>query len=95
VFNCKTRKLGKYVDKDPDPQKMQRPGSGLQVKGTTITGFHEDESIQKTLRKPEEQLKEFKNSGKVALRKFMDDIKTTDTKLNGRINAETILLKVS
>ena len=95
VFNCKTRKLGKYIAKDPDPQKMQRPGSGLQVKGTTITGFHEDESIQKTLRKPEEQLKEFKNSGKVALRKFMDDIKTTDTKLNGRINAETILLKVS
>jgi len=95
VFNTKTRKIGKYVAKDPDPQKMQRPGSGLQVKGTTITGFHEEESIQKTLRKPEEQLKEFKSAGKVALRKFMDDIKTTDTKLNGRINPETILLKVS
>lgn len=94
VFNTKTRKIGKYVAKDPDPQKMQRPGSGLQVKGTTITGFHEEESIQKTLRKPEEQLKEFKSAGKVALRKFMDDIKTTDTKLNGRINPETILLKV-
>ena len=47
------------------------------------------------MRKPEEQLKEFKNAGKVALRKFMEDIKTTDTKLNGRINAETILLKVT
>ena len=72
---------------------MQRPGSGLQVKGTTIIGFIEEESIQKTMRKPEEQLKEFKGAGKVALRKFMDDIKTTDTKLNGRINLETILLK--
>lgn len=95
VFNTKTRKIGKYVAKDPDPQKMQRPGSGLQVKGTTIIGFLEEESIQKTLRKPDEQLKEFKSAGKVALRKFMDDIKTTDTKLNGRINPETILLKVS
>ena len=95
VFNTKTRKLGKYVAKDLDPQKMQRPGSGLQVKGTTIIGFLEEESIQKTLRKPEEQLKEFKSAGKVALRKYMDEIKTTDTKLNGRINAETILLKVS
>jgi len=95
VFNTKTRKIGKYVAKDPDPQKMQRPGSGLQVKGTTIIGFHEEESIQKTLRKPDDQLKDFKNAGKVALRKFMDDIKTTDTKLNGRINAEIILLKVS
>ena len=95
VFNTKTRKIGKYVAKDLDPQKMQRPGSGLQVKGTTIIGFHEEESIQKTLRKPDDQLKDFKNAGKVALRKFMDDIKTTDTKLNGRINAEIILLKVS
>jgi hypothetical protein len=94
VFNTKTRKIGKYVAKDPDPQKMQRPGSGLQVKGTTIIGFLEEESIQKTMRKPAEQLKEFKNAGKVALRKYMDDIKTTDTKLNGRINAETVLLKV-
>ena len=93
VFNTKTRKIGKYVAKDPDPQRMQRPGSGLQVKGTTIIGFIEEESIQKTMRKPEEQLKEFKGAGKVALRKFMDDIKTTDTKLNGRINLETILLK--
>jgi hypothetical protein len=73
---------------------MQRPGSGLQVKGTTIIGFREEETIQKTMRKPADQLKEFKGAGKVALRKFMDDIKTTDTKLNGRINAETVLLKV-
>tara|TARA_R110001606_G_scaffold325558_1_gene472253 strand:- start:4220 stop:5317 length:1098 start_codon:yes stop_codon:yes gene_type:complete len=94
VFNTKTRKIGKYVAESPDPLKQQRPGSGLQVKGTSITGFLESESIQKTIRKPEEQLKEFKKAGKVALRKYMEDIKTTDTKLNGRINAETVLLKV-
>jgi hypothetical protein len=28
------------------------------------------------------------------LRKFLDDINATDTKMNGRTNEETILLKV-
>ena len=74
---------------------MQRDGSGLTVKGTSILGFDENLSIQKTLRKPEDQIKEFKDSGKVKLRKFLDDIKTTDTKLNGRCNPETVLLKVN
>ena len=94
VFNVKTRKLGKYVASNIDPKGMGRDGSGLSVKGASIVGFDENLSIQKTLRKPEEQLKEFKAAGKVALRKFLDDIKTTDTKLNGRINQDTILLKV-
>ena len=94
VFNCKTRKIGKYVADIQDPLGQQREGSGLSVKGTTITGFSEKESIQKTLRKPEEQLKEFKNSGKVKLRSFLDDIKAVDIKLNGRINNDIILLKV-
>ena len=94
VFNTKTRKLGKYVAKNIDPKGMGRAGSGLQVKGTTIIGFDETQSIQKTLRKPEEQLKAFKAAGKVALRKFLDDIATTDTKLNGRCNPDTVLLKI-
>jgi len=51
-------------------------------------------SIQKTLRKPEDSLKAFKSAGKVALRKFMDELTTTDIKLTGRINNEIILLKV-
>ena len=95
VFNIKTRKLGKYVASNIDPKGMQRDGSGLTVKGTSILGFDENLSIQKTLRKPEDQIKEFKDSGKVKLRKFLDDIKTTDTKLNGRCNPETVLLKVN
>ena len=94
VFNIKTRKIGKYVASNIDPKGMQRQGSGLSVKGTTIIGYNESESIQKTLRKPAEQLKEFKDAGKVKLRKFLDDIKTTDTKLNGRCNPDTVLLKV-
>jgi hypothetical protein len=95
VFNAKTRKLGKYVASNVDPKGMQRDGTGLQVKGTTIIGFDEAQSIQKTLRKPEEQLKDFKSAGKVKLRKFLDEIATTDTKLNGRINLDTLLLKVT
>jgi DNA uptake protein ComE-like DNA-binding protein len=85
IYNTKTRKLGKYVAAD---------FSELGVKGASITGFSEMLSVQKTLRKPVDQLKDFKAAGKVALRKFLDDIKATDTKMNGRINEETILLKV-
>jgi len=86
VYNTKNRKLGKYI-----AAEFQTLG----VKGTTITGFNENTSVCKTLRKPEEKLKEFKSAGKVQLRKFLDDINATDTKMNGRINEEIILLKVA
>jgi len=85
VYNTKTRKLGKYVAAEYQD---------LGVKGTTITGFSENLSVCKTLRKPEEKLKEFKAAGKVQLRKFLDDINATDTRMNGRINEEVVLLKV-
>jgi hypothetical protein len=86
IYNTKSRKLGKYVAAE---------FNDLGVKGTSITGFDETKSICKTLRKPEEKLKEFKAAGKIALRKFLDDINATDTKMNGRINEEIILLKVA
>jgi len=86
IFNIKTRKLGRYVATEFNT---------LNVKGTTIINFDEFKSIQKTIRKPEEKLKEFKLANKVALRKFLDEINATDTKMNGRINEETILLKVA
>jgi hypothetical protein len=85
VYNTKSRKLGKYVAKE---------FAELSVKGTSIINFDENKSVQKTLRKPEEQLKEFKAAGKVQLRKFLDDIKAVDIKLNGRINEEIILLRI-
>lgn len=85
VYNTKSRKLGKYVANEYQD---------LAVKGTSIMNFSENLSVCKTLRKPEEKLKEFKAAGKVQLRKFLEDINATDTKMNGRINEETILLKV-
>jgi hypothetical protein len=84
VYNTKTRKLGKYV-----AASYQTLG----VKGTTITGFDSDKSVSKTLRKPEDQLKAFAKSGKVQLRKFLEEIKATETKLNGRISEDVVLLR--
>lgn len=86
VYNVKTRKLGKYV--------AESMGGALTVKGTAIVGFSETASVQKTLRKPDVQLKEFLSAGKIQLRKFIEDIKATEIKLTGRINPDTILLKV-
>lgn len=86
VFNIKTRKLGRYV--------AENLGQ-LGVKGTTITGYDEAKSLAKTLRKPDEQLKEFAKAGKVALRTFLKDIKAVEVKLTGRTNEDTLLLKVA
>lgn len=86
VYNTKSRKLGKYV---------AAPYQELGVKGTTISGFDENLSVMKTVRKPDEKLKEFKAAGKVALRKFLDEINATEARMNGRINEEIILLKVA
>ena len=85
IYNTKSRKLGKYIASE---------FADLGVKGTSIINFDEHKSVQKTLRKPIDQLKEFKAAGKVALRKFLDDINAVDTKMNGRINEEIMLLKV-
>jgi hypothetical protein len=86
MFNTKNRKLGRYVAEEH---------ARLTVKGTTVQFFDEKLSTQKTLRKPEVQLKEFGKAGKIALRTFMKDIKATETKMNGRLNEHVVLLKVS
>jgi hypothetical protein len=50
--------------------------------------------VQKTLRKPDKQIKEFNDNGKPAAKKWFKGIKSTEIKLNGRISQDTILLKV-
>lgn len=86
IYNTKTRKLGRYV---------AAAYQTLGIKGTTITGFDSDKSVCKTLRKPEEKLKEFAKAGKIQLRKFLDDIKATEAKMNGRISNDIVLLKTA
>jgi hypothetical protein len=85
VYNTKTRKLGVYHAED---------AGGLSVKGSSIVNFSETKSIQKTLRKPEVMLPEVLTGGKVFLRNAIDSIKAVESKLTGRINADTILLRM-
>jgi hypothetical protein len=85
VFNTKTRKLGCYNAAD---------SGGLNVKGTTIINFVEETSMQKTVRKPEIVLPATLKAGKVALRKVLSDINAVEQALTGRINSDTILLRV-
>jgi hypothetical protein len=87
VFNTKTRKLGRYV--------AAADAGVMTVKGSALIGYDEVKSLQKTLRKPEETLKEFKAAGKIKLRKFLEEINTTETVLSGRINADVVILKAS
>jgi hypothetical protein len=84
VFNTKTRKLGCYVASDL---------AALTVKGTTIINFNENKSIAKTLRKPEEQLKGANTLPKTKMRKLYESVNSVETKMNGRINGDIILLK--
>lgn len=86
VFNTKTRKLGKYIaDATLGP---------IGVKGTSLTGFDEAKSVAKTLRKPAEQLKALLTAGKIQIRKFMDGINAVEVKLTGRLNEDTLIVKV-
>jgi hypothetical protein len=85
-YDTKTRKLGRYI--------ADSHAGSLSVKGTSIIGFDTVTSVSKTLRKPADQLKAFIKATKPQLRKFMESVTTTETKLSGRINDQVLLLKV-
>jgi hypothetical protein len=85
VFNTKYRTLAVYNAMGP---------AGLNVKGSTLTGWDEKTSTVKTLRKPTEQLNKLKDGGKVVLRKFMDEIKCKPKTATGRINNEVVLVRI-
>lgn len=85
VFNTKYRTLAVYNAIGP---------AGLSVKGSTLTGWDEKTSVVKTLRKPNEQLKKLLDGGKVVLRKFMDEVKCKPKEATGRINSDTVLLRI-
>ena len=63
------------------------------VKGSAVVGFDTVTTLQKTLRRPAEQLKELLAGGKPAARKVFKDTKATETKFNGRGNENLIILK--
>lgn len=86
LYDTKKRKLIHVV---PDPMMKT-----FTVKGTTIVGFDPKESCQKTLRKPKEQLAEFKKCSVPNARKWFKNVKATEIKFNGRGNENLVLITV-
>jgi len=85
VYNAKTRKLGCYFADD---------AGGLTIKGSTVMNYTESKSVQKKLRKPEQVVPEVINGGKVFLRNVIDNIRAVQSPLSGRINADTVLVRI-
>lgn len=85
LFNTKYRQLIQLVAASVD---------GFSVKGTTVTNIREDGCLKKTLRKPEEVLSQIGSTTKARASKVFIDIKTKAAAANGRLNEETIILKV-
>lgn len=85
VYNTKNRKAWLYVAKE---------GETLGIKGTYITGFDEDASFGKTLRKPKETFgKGFPNVKRVK-QVLTDYIAGKRHDANGKLNKETLIVKV-
>lgn len=85
LFNVKTRNL----------TRIESSASvGLGVKGTTIINFDDDKCDKKKLRKPEEFIAATAKTTKIKMNREYNSIKTKPRASNGRINADTIILKV-
>jgi hypothetical protein len=85
LFNTKYRHLIQLVASSVD---------GFSIKGTTVINIREESSLKKTLRKPEDVLKEIGSTTKARASKVFLDLKTKAAAANGRLNEETIILKV-
>lgn len=86
VYNRKNRLLSHYVADD---------ASGLGVKGCAFLNYSKTKSRTKKLRKPEEVLPQVLSGGKVVLKNLFDALTTKDAKVTGRMNKETLLVRVT
>lgn len=86
VYNTKNRKLQYYV--------ADQHSGGLYVKNNAIIGYDPTLSVMKTLRKPEEQIKELNKASKPNSRKFFTDIRAVEAKVNGRFNENLVILRI-
>ncbi len=86
VYNTKNRKLGIY--------EATHKHHGLSLKGTTLLNYDLSTALQKTVRKPQEVLEKLHTGGLQAIKNTFNTLSTTETKLNGRLNKETILLRI-
>lgn len=85
VFNVKTRTLSEYVSSGPN---------GLGVKGTTLQGYDESVSRSKKLRKPEDILPLVLSKTARQIDNAWKKLTTKDASPNGRLNEDTILMRV-
>lgn len=84
VFNTKTNKATVF--------HAAEPKLGLSVKGSTVTGWDEKRSFEKTVRKPEQWLKQ--SSGFGGMMKSLEDVKTKSATPTGRINKHCLLVRI-
>lgn len=84
VFNTKTNKATVFFAAEPK--------AGLAVKGSTVTGWDEKRSFEKTVRKPEQWLKQSTGFGGMA--KSLEDVKTKSATPTGRINKHCLLVRI-
>ena len=85
LFNTKTRVM-KYLVSDRR--------DGFLVKGSTVSGFCAERSFKKMLRKPEEYIALLGKGTKAKSLKELKALKTKESATDGRINRDTIILKV-
>jgi hypothetical protein len=85
VWNKKYRMIGAY----------QAAGENeIAVKGTTLLNINEEASVWKKVRKPQVLIPQMMSASKSAMNKIFDGINSKSTKMTGRINSDTVILKV-
>ena len=85
TFNVKHRELNMYYTDDP---------KGFQISGSTLKRFDKEQSTKIRLRKPNDILPLVLNKTPIQLQKELSALKTKVQVPNGRINNDTILLRV-
>lgn len=87
IYNSKNRKVSSYV---------AAAGDVLGIKGTKITGYDEALSFAKTLRKPKQTLAALRDATTVKRVDIImgDYIKGKRHKTNGKLNKDTLVLRV-
>ena len=85
VYNVKYKRLAAYRS-----DSVQ----GIQVKGSTLQNYDPDMSECRSIRRPEVILKILLDASKVKLRKLLSDLTTKGYDVTGRINDESIIVRV-
>ncbi len=85
TFNTKYKTLTQYVT---------QAGAGFEISGSTIKNFSKEDSRSIKLRKPDQMLPIILSKSQIQINKEWDKLTTKTFKPNGRINNETILLRI-